>query len=81
MHKLYYCLDCKRVFVNEEKCDYCQSNKVKEVKKNCPVNILGTKQKGRVLKIAKDSASILLINEANETYIKDYSAENLKKVL
>ncbi|WP_040210765.1 hypothetical protein [Clostridium polynesiense] len=81
MHKLYYCADCKRVFGKEDKCEYCESSNVREMKKDSPVNILGTKQKGRVLKIEEDSARLLLINEAKERYVKDYKASDLKKVL
>ncbi len=81
MHKLYYCQDCKRVFKNEEKCLYCESGNIKEMKKNSPVNVLGTKQKGRVLKIVEDTVKLLIITEAKEQLIKEYKAENLKKVL
>ncbi|SHI48080.1 hypothetical protein SAMN05444401_0770 [Clostridium amylolyticum] len=81
MSKLYYCLDCKRVFQKEEQCEYCSSNAIKEIRKDSPVNILGTKIKGRVLKIEPDAVRLLLTNEFNERYIKDYKAEELKKVL
>lgn len=81
MSKLYYCLDCKRVFQKKEQCEYCNSNAIKEIRKDSPVNILGTKLKGRVLKIEPDAVILLLTNEFNERYIKDYKAEELKKVL
>lgn len=81
MSKLYYCLDCKRVFHNEDQCEYCSGNAIKEIRKDSPVNVLGSKLKGRVLKIEPDAVWLLLVNEFNERYIKDYKAEELKKVL
>ena len=81
MHKLFYCLDCKRVFKNEEACQYCNSINVKDIKKNTPINVLGTKQKGRVMKVLDGGAKVILVNEANEQLIKEFKAEELKKVL
>ena len=59
MHRLFYCLDCKRVFKNEQECQYCNSTNIKDIKKNSPVNVLGTKQKGRVLKVLAKSLEVL----------------------
>ena len=81
MHRLFYCLDCKRVFKNEEVCQYCNSNNIKDIKKNSPINVLGTKQKGRVFKILDGGAKVIIVNEANEQLIREYKSEELQKVL
>lgn len=81
MNKLFYCLDCKRLMKGEEKCDYCGSMAVKELKKDSPVNIIGTKQKGRILKIEENDVSVLLITESKEKVIKNYRYEKLRKII
>ena len=49
---------------------------------NAPVNILGTKLKGKIMKIGKDEVKVIHVNaETKEKYIKSYSIEKLKKVL
>lgn len=81
MDKLYYCVDCRRVF-REDMCPYCGSTNIKELTVNAPVNILGTKLKGKVMKICKDEVKVIHVNaETKEKYIKGYSIEKLKKVL
>lgn len=81
MNKLYYCAECKRIF-KEERCPYCGSDNIKELTNNAPVNVLGTKIKGKVLKIEKDNVRVLHTNpESKERYIKIYEPEKLKKVL
>ncbi|WP_138202816.1 hypothetical protein [Haloimpatiens lingqiaonensis] len=81
MSKLYYCNDCKRVFKNADKCDFCNSFYVKELKVGKSVNVIGTKQKGKVLKIKGDDVTLILIDEMNNKYTKDYKVEELRKVL
>lgn len=81
MNKLYYCMDCKRVFNGEDACEYCSGNNVKELVKNSPVNIIGSKLKGKVLKVEQDKARILVRDENNNKYIKEYDAAVLRKVL
>ncbi|GIM29236.1 hypothetical protein CPJCM30710_19020 [Clostridium polyendosporum] len=79
--KLFYCIVCKRIFESEESCKYCGSSSVKELKKDTPVNILGTKLKGRVLKIGEHNLRIIVCTDTNERVIKEYSAEKLRKIL
>lgn len=81
MRKLYYCLECKRVSEKEESCMYCSSHNIKELVKDAPVSILGSKLKGRVLKIEEGKARLLITDESNNKYIKEYEADKLKKVL
>jgi hypothetical protein len=81
MCKLYYCLDCKRISGEAESCMYCNSLNIKELTKNAPVNIIGSKLKGRVLKVEEGKARLLIADENNSRYIKEYEADMLKKVL
>jgi hypothetical protein len=81
MAKLYYCTECRRVEKDSSKCDFCKSEKVKLLKIGAPVNVIGTKQKGKVFKIKEDEVKLIIINEAKERLIKDYKAEELQKVL
>lgn len=43
MYKLNYCLDCQRVFTIDDKCKYCNSKNVRELKRGKAVNIIGVK--------------------------------------
>lgn len=81
MDKLYYCSSCKRVLREPEDCEYCKSNETEELLVGKPVNVIGTKLKGKVLKIKKGMVTLLMVNENNEKYMKDYEAEKLRKVL
>jgi hypothetical protein len=81
MDKLYYCLDCKSIFTASNECRYCASQSTKTLVKNAPVNILGTKTKGNVLKIKGDMVQLLLVDEKNNRYIKEFQAEKIRKVL
>jgi hypothetical protein len=81
MSKLYYCVDCRRVFKEVEKCEYCNGQNVKELVKNSPVNVIGSKLKGKILKIEENKARLLMRDEKNDKYIKEYEAVQLRKVL
>lgn len=81
MSKLYYCSDCKRVFNNADKCEFCGSFYVKELKVGKSVNVMGSKQKGKVLKVKGENITLILIDEMNNKYTKDYKAEELRKIL
>ena len=81
MSKLYYCLDCKRVFEEEMVCQYCSGNNVKELVKDSPVNVLGSKLKGKILKVEQLKAKVLIVDENKSKYIKEYEADKLKKIL
>ncbi|GAA0123572.1 MAG: hypothetical protein KID00_12290 [Clostridium argentinense] len=81
MSKLYYCVDCKRLFDNPEKCQYCDGNFLKVITNGTPVNVIGSKQKGRVLKVSGDMVKLIVIDEANNKIIKEYKVDQLRKVL
>lgn len=81
MDKLSYCLECKRIFNSGTECGYCKSGSVKELGRNSPVNIIGTKLKGRVLK-SKDGVAQLLFEGAKRVKsIKEFEVCKLKKIL
>lgn len=81
MSKLFYCASCRRVFEGGESCIYCEGKDIKELLKNSPVNILGTKLKGRILKMDNNVVRVLLVNENKERLIKEYEANQLKKII
>ncbi|OFI06278.1 hypothetical protein CLOACE_10510 [Clostridium acetireducens DSM 10703] len=81
MSKLYYCEECKRVLNNANTCSYCDSNNIRQVKIGAPVNVIGTKLKGRVLKIKGYNARLLIRDEFKKKYVKTYSSDKLRKVL
>lgn len=82
MKHLVYCLNCKRIFNPQDNCPYCNNDKVKNLDIATSVNIIGTKLKGKVLRIKNDSVSLLIIRpDTKERYIKDYNAEKLRKII
>lgn len=78
---LNYCTKCKRVICGEDKCNFCGSESLKELKEKAPVNIIGTKLKGRVLKIKEDKISVLVNTENNEKILKEYTFDKIKKIV
>lgn len=81
MAKFYYCKECRRIEKDDKKCDFCSSEKVKPLKVGDPVNIIGTKQKGKVFKMKEDEVKLLIINAAKEKVIKGHKYEEIQKVL
>jgi len=81
MNKIAYCIDCKRIFNFSEQCPHCNSSNLKELVKKAPVNVLGTKLKGRFLKAEGEMLNILFYGEGREKTIRKYEASQLQKVL
>lgn len=81
MYKLYYCNKCKRVITNESCCDYCKAEEIKELMLKTPVNVIGTKVKGKILKINNEKATLIIRDEGNNKFLKEYGADQLRKVL
>lgn len=82
MNEVKYCSKCQRVFYGENSCKFCGCEKTKQLKKNAPVNILGTKLKGKVYNIKKDEATLIITNsDTKERYMKEYNVEDLKKII
>ena len=81
MSKLFYCTSCKRVIENFNQCNYCKTSDIKELILGTSVNILGTKQKGKVFKIDDEKVKLIVIDQAKNRLIKEYKANELRKVL
>jgi len=81
MDKLNYCVDCKRIFNHASVCSYCNSENVKELAQKAPVNVIGTKLKGRLFKVHSEKAQILIIDEKQSKSVKEFEASKLQKVL
>lgn len=82
MKRYYYCLDCKRIFGTGEKCSYCGGENIKGLAAKAPVNVLGSKLKGNVLSTNGDMINVLIRGEGkNNKTIREYSADQLKKIL
>jgi hypothetical protein len=81
MNKLYYCGECKRVVTSSESCSYCSSSLISELSVGASVNIIGTKIKGKVLKVSGNTARLLIRDEGNNKLIKEYGVDKLRKVI
>ncbi|PAB59649.1 hypothetical protein [Anaeromicrobium sediminis] len=81
MAKLYYCPECRKIHKDEAKCTSCSCEFVKPLKTNAPVNVIGTKQKGRVFKIKDDEVSLLVMTQGNEKLVKNYKHDEIQKVM
>ena len=81
MQRLNYCLDCHKVFTIQDKCEYCSSTNIKELKRGKSVNIIGSKNKGRYLKYKEGKVSVIVYTEDNEKMVKEYEIDKIKKIL
>lgn len=81
MANLFYCTKCKRVIANEIQCDYCGHNEVSRLMQGTSVNIIGTKEKGKVFKISDEIVKVIVIDLAKNKLVKEYKAEQLKKIV
>jgi preprotein translocase subunit YajC len=81
MNKLYYCNECRRVITSSENCNYCNSSYIDELAVGAPVNVIGTKLKGKVLKVKDNTVRILIKDEGNNKMIREYDGQKLRKVL
>lgn len=81
MKSLNYCLQCRRVFESNERCEFCNSDKIKPLKKGTSVNIIGSKIKGSVFNWKDDLVNLIIITESKERIIKEYKINTLKKIL
>jgi hypothetical protein len=72
---------CKRVLDDDKKCSFCNNESVKELNIGAPVNIIGSKLKGKILKIDESKVRLLIKDESNNRYIKEYEHNKLRKVV
>ena len=81
MANLFYCVKCKRVIVNETQCDYCGDTQINRLLQGTSVNVIGTKEKGKVFKISDEMVKIIVIDLAKNKVLREYKAEQLKKIV
>jgi RNA polymerase subunit RPABC4/transcription elongation factor Spt4 len=81
MANLFYCKKCKRVITSETQCEYCGSSEVNKLMQGTSVNIIGTKEKGKVLKICNEIVKVIVIDAAKNKIVKEYKAQQLKKII
>ncbi|GAA0125731.1 MULTISPECIES: hypothetical protein [Clostridium] len=81
MSKIYYCVDCKRVGTNSDVCLYCNGTYLKPITQGTSVNIIGTKKKGRVLKVKQNEVLLILVDDMNNKFVKEVLIEDIRKVL
>lgn len=80
MRKVYFCSTCKRIFSKENSCECQQGSCIKELKIGTPINVIGTKLKGKVYKIKNDMLEVVIISSKNR-YLKEYRLEEVRKIL
>ncbi|MFZ5967824.1 MAG: hypothetical protein ACOYVK_11710 [Bacillota bacterium] len=81
MENLNYCVDCRRIASFNEGCSFCQSQNIKALVRNAPVNVIGTKLKGRVMNVKNDMVHILYVDEGKQKVIKPFESVKLQKIL
>lgn len=81
MNNLNYCVDCRRISYFDGTCSFCQSDDIKFIDKKAPVNVIGTKIKGRVMNERDGMVDILCVGVDNEKSIRQYEMESLRKIL
>lgn len=81
MANLFYCKNCKRVIQSEIQCDYCGNSGMNRLMQGTSVNIIGTKEKGKVFKIGNEIVKVILSDVAKNKIIKEYTAPQLKKII
>ncbi|MBZ9688137.1 hypothetical protein G9F72_017525 [Clostridium estertheticum] len=81
MANLFYCKKCKRVIHSETQCDFCGHSEVSKLMQGTSVNIIGTKEKGKVFKICDETVKVIIIDVAKNKLLKEYKASQLKKIV
>jgi RNA polymerase subunit RPABC4/transcription elongation factor Spt4 len=81
MANLFYCKNCKRVIQSDIECDYCGNSGMNRLMEGTSVNIIGTKEKGKVFKIGNEIVKVILSDVAKNKIIKEYKAPQLKKII
>jgi len=81
MANLFYCKKCKRVIASEIQCDYCGHSEVSKLMQGTSVNIIGTKEKGKVFKISDENVKVIIMDLAKNKLVKEYKAGQLKKIV
>ncbi|MBU5437311.1 hypothetical protein KQI42_04780 [Tissierella sp. MSJ-40] len=81
MSKMNYCVNCRRIDYYDGVCSYCQSDNIKTLETKAPVNVIGTKTKGRVLNVKGQMVNIICVSEDKSKYLRECEAQELQKIL
>lgn len=81
MANLFFCAKCKRVIESETQCEYCGHGEVNMLMQGTAVNIIGTKEKGKVLKICDEIVKVIIVDVAKNKIVREYKASQLKKII
>ena len=81
MVNLFYCKKCKRVITNEINVIIVVNSEVNRLMQGTSVNIIGTKEKGKVFKISDEIVKVIVIDLAKNKIVREYKAQQLKKYL
>ena len=81
MANLFYCTKCKRVIGNGTLCEYCGHNEINLLMPGTSINIIGTKEKGKVLKVSDEVVKVIVIDAAKSKIIREYKPSQLKKII
>lgn len=81
MQKLNYCAKCQRVFTATDKCEYCGSDNIKELKRGKSINVVGSNNKVKFLKYKDGKVSSIITTEDNKKFIKEYNISDIRKIL
>lgn len=81
MNKLFYCVNCQRIISSEGSCSFCNNEITKELVVGAPVNVLGSKLKGNVLKIKDGMVRLVIRDEGNNKFVREYEADKLRKII
>ena len=81
MGNLFYCKKCKRVITSGTQCDYCGDAEINRLLQGTSVNIIGTKEKGKVFKINDEMVKVIIVDAAKNKVIREYQAKQLKKIV
>ncbi|MGL4737892.1 MAG: hypothetical protein ACRCW2_10600 [Cellulosilyticaceae bacterium] len=79
MKQFYFCEACKQIFKSSDACR-CDGKIIKPVKLGTPVNIVGTKLKGKIYRMKEDALDVLITSTKNKG-IQTYPIDQVRKVL
>ena len=78
---MFYCGKCLRIISAEDLCKYCNSHEIYDLRVGTPVNVLGTKEKGKIFKMSGNKVKVIIKTESKEKIIREYDAERLRKII
>lgn len=80
MNKIYFCNHCRKIFIGDKDCACEGENCIHEVKKGTPVNIIGTKTKGKVIRIKEGAVELLIKNRGNKI-LRVCKVDEIRKIV